>query len=82
MKLILNTNSPHTTYYIYLPNHVDVDSVEQLIASAKWELPEGTEITHHYLNSDGLTNDERKQLDIYSEVKYPLIKLNGVYVGK
>jgi len=74
MRLILNTTSGKV-YSVHLPNHVDVDNLDRIIEAAKWELPPNEEILTYYLNSDGLTNDERKQMDIHGEVKFPPILL-------
>lgn len=83
MKLILRTNTPNT-YFVYLPNYIDAnqETIDCTLLEAKWSLPEGVEITSHYLNSDGLTDEERKQMDIYGEIKYPLIPIAASTVFK
>ena len=73
---MLNAKSGNV-YSVHLPNHVDTDKLDMVVSAAIKEVP-AEEIINHYLNSDELTNDERKQLDIYGEIKSPAIKLHVI----
>ena len=80
MKLILKTNTK-TTYYVPIPNYADQSKVEELLEEVPSYLPEGVEVIGHQIHSDQLTNDERKQLDIYGKVLYPMVALEIANVG-
>jgi hypothetical protein len=73
MKLILKTKK--TTYYVSLPNYFDSDKIDIVLNEARYELPVDVEILEHQLHNDTLTNDEKKQMDIYGEIKYPMEEL-------
>jgi len=55
---------------------MDVSDIELLVEEAKESLPKGTKYRSHLINSDDLCDEERKQLDYYGVIKYPLIPLN------
>ena len=57
------------TYVVMLPNYFDVDHVEELLEEVSTNCLNGAEVYDHYLmGDDTLTNDERKQIDIYGKV--------------
>jgi len=71
MRLVLKTKNKNI-YCVQLPNHIDQDKIPLIVEEAKLFLPKNEELAEHYVNSDSYTNDERKQLDIYGEIKYPM----------
>lgn len=75
MRLILKTNTKNT-YFVHFPNYMDTSNIESLVEEAKKSLPKDEEYKSHLINSDDLSDFERKQLDYYGEIKYPLIQLS------
>lgn len=75
MKLILKTKTKKF-YYVQLPNYFDQEKIPSILDEAKWSLPKNEEILEHHVHSDQLTDQERKQLDIYGKIKYPMIKID------
>ena len=75
MRLILRTNAKNL-YCVHLPNHLDLDNTENILNQAIEKLPTGTKYKSHYINSDDLCDEERKQLDYYGKVKYPTVLLS------
>lgn len=76
MRLIIKTHTKDL-YFVSLPNYMDIDSnVNFILKEAIEQLPEESTYKSHYINSDDLCDEERKQLDYYGEIKYPLISLN------
>ena len=76
MKLILKTNT-ETTYFVRLPNHMDLNNVPAIIEDAKYSLPDGVQISSHAIHSDQLTHEERKQLDLHGKIVNPLIEIDA-----
>ena len=74
MRLIIKTQT-RNTYFVHFPNYMDVGDVELLVEEAKESLPKGEKYKSHLVNSDDLCDEERKQLDYYGEIRYPLIPL-------
>lgn len=57
------------TYVVMLPNYFHVDHVDELLEEVSTNCLDGAEVYDHYLmGDDTLTNDERKQMDIYGKV--------------
>lgn len=75
MKIIIETAS-HNTYFVPLPNYFNSDNLEETMKEVSYDIPTGEEVTKYYLHSDDITNEERKQIDYYGCIKYPLIPLN------
>lgn len=75
MKLIFKTKSVVAkkpvakTYCVRLPNYFDFERVPELLADVAVNCLGKEEIVEHMLMGDAhITNDERKQLDIYGEI--------------
>lgn len=74
MRLIIKTKNKNI-YYVQFPNFLDQEKIPAILEEAKWVLPKNEEILEHHVHSDQFTDQERKQLDIYGEIKYPMIQL-------
>lgn len=82
MKLVFKTKSAvakepiEKTYFVRLPNYFDSDRESELVDDIAVNCLGREQIAEHYLMGDShITNDERKQLDIYGEIVSPLIEL-------
>jgi hypothetical protein len=74
MRLIIKTNNKNL-YSVHLPNYIDMDHIDPILIEAKEALPVGVEYKSHHIWGDGLCDDERKQIDYYGMIKYPIIPL-------
>lgn len=74
MRIIIDAKS-RNTYFVQLPNYFDSDKLPEVMKEISYEFPKDDEIVHYYMHGDDITNGEKKQLDIYGEIKYPLIPL-------
>lgn len=75
MRLIIKTED-NTLYSVQLPNHMDLERIDHILKDALFELPKGSVYKSHHAHSDDLCDEERKQIDYYGEIKYPIIPLN------
>lgn len=76
MKLIIKTEA-NSLYFVPLPNYMDVSSnIDFILKEALEQLPKGEIHKSHHIHSDDLCDEERKQLDYYGKIKFPMIPLN------
>jgi hypothetical protein len=73
VRLIIKSN--FNLYETQVPNYADERMKEKILENVKWALPENETIEHHMFHSDSITDYERKQLDIYGEIKTPFTQL-------
>ena len=75
MKLIVKTKTTVArkttkhTYFVHLPNYFDTEQTADLVEDISKTCLKNEKIVEHMLMGDAhITNDERKQLDIYGEI--------------
>jgi len=83
MKLIFKTRTTNPgkkvkkVYLVRLPNYFDSEQVPELLQDVATNYLTNEQVIEHTLMGDAhITNDERKQLDIYGEIVAPPIELS------